>query len=334
MGSAAENYRAALERADARLVRLLERFAWLDDMREVLRRDPLRVRKAIREYVQGLGPIVAGIDRDVIARVVAAEQAAELKRLRKYEGLGGLKSSAARAQAALRAIVLDQSANARTILQSMQYRMNAKVANLVTQAAAMGLHRERAGAELDRRLETIRFYRGGREVVVPAADLQRVWDGLETRYGTTATVTYRDGKNYPIQTYVEQKGQTIERDVQTSVAAVEAAAAGLAVGQFESYGSADSCAIWEGRFFFWTESGKRSFLRAHGDRYPEARTWRVYADIKADKTHMQSFNCRHKALSVPLEYLDREDFEPGELRPAPRVPRTSRGVRLMTEAIV
>lgn len=333
MANASERYQAELARADARLARILERYAFLDDFREVVRRDPANLRKAIRAYVADLRPIIAaGVDAETLAKVVAADQKEIAEALRQYEGFENFAASAARAKVALKAAVLEQSANARTILSAMRDRLNAKTENLRIQAAAMGLARERASAELDRRLEYVNFTAGGKQMQVPAADLKTVWEGLETRYGTTATITYRDGKNYPLQTYVESKGLTLEREIQNTVASVEAAAAGLAVGQFEAYGSGDSCVLWEGRMVFFTETGKREFLRAHGKRYPKAYTWPTLAEVKADKTHMLGFNCRHDVLVVPLEMLEPDDFAAKEIGAAPKVPKTSRGVRLATEA--
>lgn len=329
-----KSYNSAIAASDKALTRILAKWAFLDDAQEIIKRDPISLRKAVREFVFALGKIISGVNSNVLLRTIIQEQADIQKKLSKYPAFKNFKTSQARASTALSAIVRDQSANARTILASMSQRLNAKNTNLLMQAVAMGMPREIADEQLDRRLIKINFIYKGKDLTVAGVDLKKVWETLDTRYGNHSTITYRDGKNYPVQSYVEGKGKTISREVQNTVTAVEAGATGSAVGQFESYGAGDSCVIWEGKFFFFTEGGKRQFLRKFGNKYPDAYTWPTYADVHADRTHMASYNCRHKTYVVPLEHLDPEDLGEAEIGKAPKIPKTNKGIEDLTAALI
>lgn len=313
-----------------KIERIIKRFAWLDDAEKVITSDPDSVRRAINDFVFEMRIITQVADKDGLQSVAADMQKSVVADLEKYD-LKIKPVSITRANQAVRAVVVEQSETARTILTSIRGRLNSRYENLLIQAAALDIPGQKAAAAGKRTLEAINFTSKGFTRTVTKADLSQVWDSLIDRYGQRDTITYINGTNYPLTSYLDGKLVTVNREVQNVVSSIEAAANGIYTGQIEAYGASDSCALWEGAVVFYTQFGKTEFIKLYGDQYPEASRWKTVDEIKRDKTHMFGFHCRHDILPLPLGLIDRKYFDDVELN-SPKIPKTASGIRLLMKA--
>ncbi len=276
------------------------RYSYLDDIKYALSKDLATVEAAIEKYYFELKrPLFKFFAGDMLEAVVGEAHDEFLNSLKSYIRQGRLTVNAGVSDRLLDSLreqivrnldgmVLEADRNMRT-----RAREFSKVAAESTNNAAMA---QIQSTQL--KIESITKRTTGAE------DLQKAWAKLQDRYGRRDTVKYRDGKNYPFNTYVDGRAKTTATDVHVLTTQYDASAAGVFTGMITSHGATDSCKDWEGKVVCFTPEG-RNILAG---KYPEARNLRTVDEIRRDKsTHMWKFQCTHGITSYPIQFLDDKD---------------------------
>jgi hypothetical protein len=132
-------------------------------------------------------------------------------------------------------------------------------------------------------------------------DLQKGWELLKSKYGTRETVRYRNGANYPLNTYLEGRANTTSADIHRVTTQLDATASGVHTGMVSRHGATDSCRPWEGKILFFTPAGRDIMSK----KFPAMAQWSTVDEVKADEdTHMWKFNCRHIITPYPIQFFD------------------------------
>lgn len=142
-------------------------------------------------------------------------------------------------------------------------------------------------------------------------DLRTIKDQFNVftkRFGSHATMLFRNGTKYPLKAWVEGKTMTVANDVNRVTTTIEALNNDILTGKVSSHGSTDSCIYHEGEIVFFSESSKRQFLRQFPD-VTQAKRWRTIQELEADNTHIFSFNCKHTVTPFPIQYQSEKDIE-------------------------
>lgn len=137
-------------------------------------------------------------------------------------------------------------------------------------------------------------------------DIGKAWEKMRAKYGSRETVRYRDGKNYPLNTYLDGRANTTSADVHRLTTQYDAAQSGIYTGKISNHGASDSCRPWEGKIVCFSAESRDQLSKV----YPQARNLKTVDEIRADKsTHMWKFNCRHIVTPYPIQFFDRGDAE-------------------------
>lgn len=140
--------------------------------------------------------------------------------------------------------------------------------------------------------------------------LKAYWKNLTDKYGGVETVQYADGKNFPLNSYVDMRGRTSSAEVSRISTEMLAIENDIYTGKISSHRATDTCNKWEGKIIFYNEILRAEFLRMYPD-YKEARGWPTKQEVEQDDTHMFKPNCRHTITPYPIHLIE-------GLTPAPR----------------
>lgn len=134
----------------------------------------------------------------------------------------------------------------------------------------------------------------------------KAWQDLTDKYGSRETVKYRDGKNYPLNTYLEGRANTTATDIHLATTELDAAQSGIYTGIISKHGASDSCRIWEGKVIAFNSAGRDILSK----QYPEAANMKTLDEVKNDKnSHIFKFNCRHVVTPYPIQFFARNDAQ-------------------------
>jgi hypothetical protein len=134
----------------------------------------------------------------------------------------------------------------------------------------------------------------------------KAWEGLTEKYGSRETVKYRDGKNYPLNTYLDGRANTTATDIHLATTEMDAAQGGIYTGIISKHGASDTCRIWEGKVIAFSSEARDLLAK----QYPEAAQLKTLAEVRADKnSHIFKFNCRHTVTPYPIQFFSKKDAE-------------------------
>lgn len=272
-------------------------YSYLDSVKYALSQDLATVEAAIQKYYFELKrPLYKFFAGDILEAVVGEAHDEFLNSLKSYIRQGRLTVNAGVSDRLLDSLrqqivqnidgmVLEADLNMRARAQEFS-----KIAAESTNNAALA---QIQSTQL--KVESITARTTGAE------DLQKAWIELQDKYGTRETVKYRDGKNYPLNTYIDGRAKTTATDVHVLTTQYNASSAGVLTGMITSHGATDSCQKWEGKLVCFTPEGRE--IMSH--KFPEARKLRTVDEIRRDKsTHMWKFNCTHGVDAYPIQFLD------------------------------
>jgi hypothetical protein len=143
------------------------------------------------------------------------------------------------------------------------------------------------------------------------AALKDIWDDLTESYGRFDTVTYSDGKQMPLRTYVDMRKTTTQTQITKTVSQVTAAKRGIYSLKINSTGTNDSCIYHEQEIVLTSETARKLWLAEwKGDKEVQGLISRLktLAVVENDDTHLFKPNCRHRARPFPLQYTSRENI--------------------------
>jgi hypothetical protein len=144
---------------------------------------------------------------------------------------------------------------------------------------------------------------------------------MNKSYGTTDTIQFRNGANYPIRAYVDARQLTTEAEAHRMATIIEASADGVWFGTTNRTGTTDSCLFHEGEIFFLSEEARAQAYARYG-QLPELRAMRTWQEIVADKTHMGKFGCKHIVRPMMLQFMsDKKAIEEIKAAPQQEIPK-------------
>lgn len=284
----------------ASLGAIQRRYSHLDDIRFSLEKDLATVEAAIQQYYRELKmPMYRFFAGDTLEMVVGEAHEAFIKSLKDHIRAGRLSVNAGVSDRLLDSLRRQIVQNIDGMVLEADRNMRARARDFSKAAAESANNAAIAQIQSTQlKIESITSRTTGAE------DLQKAWIKLQEQYGRTDTVKYRDGKNYPLNTYIDGRAKTTATDIHVTSTQYDASAAGVFTGMITTHGATDSCKDWEGKLVCFTPEGREMMSQ----KFPEAKRLKTVDEIRRDKsTHMWKFNCTHGITSYPIQFLDDND---------------------------
>lgn len=279
-----------------------KRYSYLDDVRYALAQDLPTVEAAIAKYYRELkAPLYKFFAGDVLEQVVGESHDAFITSLKDYIKAGKLTVNAGVSTRLLDSLRTQIMQNIDGLVAGADADMRARAAEFGKVAAESANAAAVSVTQMTQlKIESITRRTTGKE------DLQKSWIDLQDKYGTRETVKYRNGANYPLNTYLSQRANTTSADLHVITTQFDASSAGVYTGKISNHGAKDSCSVWEGKIVCFTPEGRDILSK----RVPAAAGWKTVDEIKRDKsTHMWKFNCTHGVTPYPIQFFDDKDLK-------------------------
>jgi hypothetical protein len=303
---------------EKRLAEILQRAKALDNAEYILTRNAADIVSFARYYGQELAQFLFDLlDERVIRR--ATMQAAQdyAKSLANAIKSGALRKRMMNRQALIDSLLQMWRAQAESIATSNAQRMSAKAIQFQALSVAAEIPAERLKEIESLNITAARI--GGK--LYKYKDLSSLWDRMNKSYGTTDTIQFRNGANYPLRTYVDARQLTTEAEAHRMATIIEASADGVWFGTTNRTGTTDSCLFHEGEIFFLSEEARAQAYARYG-QLPELRAMRTWQEIVDDKTHMGKFGCKHIVRPMMLQFMsDKKAIEKIKSSPQPEIPK-------------
>ena len=283
---------------------LQRRYRVLDDQAFNLEKDLAIVEKAIERYGEDLKkPLFRFFTGDVLQMVVEESHDEFIKSVREYFRSGALKIPTHTAEYLMESLKVQ-------LVQNIEQLINGSTGNL--KARAVELKKVAAQSVNDAVTAQLTATQYKIEAITEATtgatgdDIAKAWQGLKDKYGTRETVKYRNGANFPLNSYLDMRANTTSADIHRTTTQLDASASGVFTGMVSRHGATDSCRPWEGKILFFTPEGRDIMSR----QYPQVRDWPTVDEVKRDpETHMWKPHCRHIITAYPIQFFDRAEIE-------------------------
>lgn len=278
------------------------RFAKLDEAEWTLAQNPEALRKAIEKYKAELRkPLLRFFAGPSMEGVAIEAHNQFIRSLRRQIESGKIAVRKEISVSLLDSLQRQITQNIDTLLSTFDGNITARwreFSAIARESASSAALAELSTVQL--KIENITARTTGKE------DLKKAWSELKSKYGTRETVTYRDGKHYPLTTYLDGRANTTSADIHRLTTQLDASNAGIFTGKISAHGASDSCRPYEGKIVFFTAAGRDLMA----NKYPQARNLKTVDEIKADgSTHMWKFNCRHIVTAYPIQFFDADQIE-------------------------
>jgi len=296
---------AMLRRVNA----IRKEYARLDDALWTMTQNQESVAKAIAEYSAEMRkPIMKFFAGDVLEETVQQAHEAFLKSLKKFIEMGQVKIQRDIRERLLESVKTDIVRNLDTMMAESKLNLTNRAFELRKMADSGAFKAADAGIDyIQIKIESITSRTiGGSDsgAEFTKGELKKAWEKLQDRYGSRDTVKYRDGKNYPLNTYLDGRARTTATDVHILTTQVESADSGIYTGKVSSHGASDSCSKYEGRMVCMSDESRAQISRT----IPAAAKWPTVQELRADKdSHIFKFNCTHTVISWPIHLFDKQD---------------------------
>ena len=273
------------------------RYAEIDDAAWILSKNPQEFESALKKYEDALRrPILRFFAGDTMEQIAVEAHDQFIRSLRQYIEGGFVKVSRQISNRLIESLRDQVVRNIDGFMLSIDINLKEK-AKALRAVAAEG-SASAVAAELGLRqlkTESITARTTG------SKDIEKAWSELTAKYGGRDTVKYRDGKNYPLNTYLDGRANTTSADIHRTVTQLDAAESDIYTGKISSHGATDSCKPWEGKIVAFSREGRDILSK----RWPGAASLKTVEEIKADKeTHLWKFNCRHIVTPYPVQFMD------------------------------
>ena len=277
-----------------------QRWAKLDSLEWTLSQNPQALEAALAQYKDQLRkPLLRFFAGAPMEEMTVEAHNQFIRSLRQYVQSGAVKITREVSVGLLESLQSQIMRNIDTLLSTFDGNILDRARQIKAIAA------ENAGQAVLAELQTIQLkIENITARTTGASDLKKAWSDLQGQYGTRETVKYRDGKNYPLTTYLDGRANSTSADIHRLTTQYDATQAGIFTGKISSHGAIDSCRPYEGKIVFFTESG-RDIL---SQKYPQARNLKTVDELKNDRgTHLWKFNCRHIVTPYPIQFFDEAD---------------------------
>jgi hypothetical protein len=284
---------------------IFQRYAQLDSALWYLQTDPAMIRARIRQYQTEINGLLKTetLKDSVIKDDVQKSLDSFAKNLTAYLTSDELKKRLPRLEALQSAVYTQYATQIDTITNHLGATLGQRGATFRAMANAAEIPLARAAQIEGYTLRAISL--GGK--TYNSVQLGEYWARMLKEYGTRGSIQYRNGANYPLTTYIDQRINTSRAETDRLTAVVSGSALGLTLGQINQDGTTDSCIYWENKYVFFSEEAKAQTLA----KYPNSKQLAsipTVQDVKDDKTHMFKWNCKHRILPTSITVLDPQEF--------------------------
>jgi len=278
------------------------RYKIIDDAEWNLTAAPQEVRAMLKKYSEALKkPVVKMFAGETMEQIAIQAHEAFMRSLQEYLERGQVFMSreiSARLIESLRGQIVRNIEGFMTDLEAGLYQRALELKRMASEGATQALAANIGITQL--KIESITKRTTGAE------DLQKAWSELQDKYGSRETVKYRDGKNYPLNTYLDGRANTTATDIHLATTEMDAAQGGIYTGIISKHGASDSCRIWEGKVIAFSDEARNILAK----QYPEALQLKTLAEVRADKgSHIFKFNCRHVVTPYPIQFFAKKDAQ-------------------------
>lgn len=293
--------------AKKEIKQLIAEYAWLDNADRILLKiqNIKEVELAIETYVTRLKQILQKFLGDNIIEKVGEEAFNDVvKKLKKYIESGQLSLDYANRAEIIRGALGSLARQENTAIDAMRRNLKSKIANfsLLTKQK-LNQVKKLIDTTAQQTLSRTFDYK-----IESEKDLKRYWKLLTKKYGTTATVTYADGKQFPVTSYLDMRARTNSELVHSAVTEAIAVGSEIYFGKISAHNTKDSCIYWEDKIIFYNDVLKKSFLSKYPELSKIVGNYATVDDVRRDRTHMFSYNCRHTIMPYPLHLFGYDEM--------------------------
>ena len=290
---------------EKRLNAMFKRYAELDDALWYLSQDPAVIRGRIRAYQTELNGFLKTetVNESVVRDDVQKSIKKFEQNLKSFLQSEGMKNRLPKLDRLQQSVVDQYAAQVDTVTAHIGSTLSQRGAQYraLAQAAEIPLARAEAIEGYTIRAVSV----GGKQY--NAVQLGQYWSKMLDEYGTRQSIQYRNGANYPLTTYVDQRITTSAAETDRLTSVVASTALGLTLGKINQTGTTDSCVFWENKYVFMSDEAKAQTIA----QYPNMTSLQnipTVLDIKNDKTHMFKWNCKHRILPTSITVLSEGEF--------------------------
>jgi len=281
-----------------KLDKVLKDYKDLNDAEKVLQTNKPEFLKIMKNYKADLAILHEFYQGDVIEKLVDFSQEEFYKQVEKYVTTKTFKKSLEIRSKLMTAIEKEYSGQMKNVIQGIVSNQIAKKYALDVSARAVSLPKRTYEGQLNR---TVSLKATKDSPIIMQQNLNNIWDDLSKNFGTNETIQYRNGVNYPLNTYIQGKNVTISQEVSTMTTVIESARHKIYTGKLSNHNAKDSCRLHESEIVFMSEQAKKEYKK----EFPKDKNanWKTLQEIKNDKTHFFKFQCRHTVTAYPLQYM-------------------------------
>lgn len=274
-----------------------------------MNQNPENVAKAIADYSAELRkPVMKFFTGDILEETAQQAHEAFLKSLKKFIDAGQVKIQRDIRDRLLASVKADITRNIDVMMSESRLNLTNRAYELRKMADSGAFNAVDAGIDyVQIKIESItsRTIGGSDSGAEFSKDkLAAEWEKLKDRYGSRDTVKYRDGKNYPLNTYLDGRARTSATDVHILTTQIESADSGIYTGKVSSHGATDSCSRYEGKMVCMSDAARAQISAL----IPATAKWPTIQELRQDKdSHIFKFNCTHTVIPWPIHLFDKQD---------------------------
>lgn len=290
------------ERMLGAVVDIQRRFRQIDELQFNLDKDIRAIEEAISRYGRELRkPLLRFFTGDILELTTLEAHEQFLRSVKELVRAGRLRSPQINAPQLLESLKTQLTRNIDTLIAGADAGLKAR-AQAIKSAAAESVNAaataQLSGIQL--KIESITERTTG----ATGDAIGQAWEDLKAKYGTRETVKYRNGANYPLNTYLDGRANTTSADIHRVTTQLDASVSGVFTGMVSRHGATDSCRQWEGKILFFTVAGRDIMSK----KFPAMADWPTVDEVKDDEdTHLWKFNCRHIITPYPIQFFDDEE---------------------------
>jgi len=242
--------------------------------------------------------------QETIPKLVNAAQSMVKQSLKKYVSSGKLPGKESPRQMLIASFREQYNSEIGTMFDNTLAQSKAKFLQFKMKADASSIPQDALTSNLTRTYVSVNFKNENGEIrSIKKVELDKIWDEMTKAKGTFSTVTYRNGTNYPLDTYVAGKIRTISQETTNATVAADMTNRGVYTAKVSVHGATDTCKKYEGEIIFSSRAAKSQFV----ERFPDKKEYHnllTFEDLKADtSSHIFKFNCRHRMTPYPVQYM-------------------------------
>lgn len=260
-----------------RMNKFQKKYERLDDPKFILSLNSLRLNKILTNYKRDLQKILKGFFNRGISEKLVNESRKTLREQLK----GFLKIS-------------DAKLTKGALFKSLHDQNNATIKAIVNNSHRL------------LRTKTTRFRLFTQKETFLTEENKELWKLYSRQFGRSDTIQFRDGKNFPLRTYVDAKSQDVTRQTQNDTSIIDAKRLGVLTMRVSSHGARDSCFLHEKERVFVDEAARREYIRMFPNDI-HARRMKTVQQLTDDPTHIFRFNCKHRLLQDAIQFFDDDE---------------------------